>query len=130
MSAMAFREPNQARWVGSRPAHKGTQIAKHGVATNATTIIHTVTSGKTLFLCSSILTINTSTAGKFCQYKVQDVGNSLVYLFTSCVFDIVGQLIIPFNFDPPLEIPTGYDLVLISNDINLNSMAFIHGWEE
>ena len=29
MALMKFREPNQVRWIGSRPAHNGTQVSEY-----------------------------------------------------------------------------------------------------
>jgi len=130
MSAMAFREPNQVKWVGIRPAHNGEQVAKSNAATNGTTIIHTVTATKTLYLCTSTLTYWGAVGSG--QIKVRNAADVDQYIL------VIGGLItaagaffglsIPFN--PPLEIPAGWDVVVLSSIAASVAEGFIFGWEE
>ena len=46
MALMTFREPNQVKWVGSRPGHNGTQIFGYALATNAVATCYFAPAGK------------------------------------------------------------------------------------
>ena len=89
MSPMAFREPNEVLWRGVRPGHRGEQVAKYNSATNATVILHTVTTGKTLFLTAVSFQASTTTAGKFGALFVRDTSDAEKYclLYTSDAAD-------------------------------------------
>jgi hypothetical protein len=131
MCAMGFREPNQVKWVGIRPAHLGTQIAKYspGSAGNPT-IIHTVTNGKVFFLTSLILTVSTYDTGGGGSIVVRDESDVVQYYLTGWNLPGLAAFTINHSFDPPLEIPAGYDIVLTKASGNEMTYAFIHGWEE
>ena len=130
MALMKFRESNQVAWYGSRPAHRGTQVVKSKVSQASTDIVHTVTSGKTLFLCGLIFSANTSAVDKTCKIFVRDDSDVLQYDFTAFTFRTTGVLSISLPFYPPLEIPAGYDIVTTSPDASAKCSGFIFGWEE
>lgn len=130
MSLMAFREPNQVAWVGSRPSHRGSQIAVHGGGSNGSNIIHTVSAGKTFFLTTLLGVVNTSATGTLAQIGIRNVSDVTQYFLFSSTFDQVGQLPIPLNFWPPHEIPAGWDIFSFSSAGTLDISVFLHGWEE
>jgi len=130
MSAMKFREPNEVLWRGVRPGHRGEQIAKYDSANNSTVIIHTVSAGKTFFMTTANYMSETSGAGAGGRLDVLNASGVLQYTIAVIVFTAVGQGAISMSFNPPLEIPGGYKIVVFSNSAALTARAFIHGWEE
>jgi len=108
----------------------GTQIAKDGVAQAATTVIHTVTTGKTLYLDGITFSCYNETespeSGSLMVTNASD--STQYYLFT-------GQ--IPAHdtklgsgcFPTALEIPAGWKIKLHSAGTDVFSRAFIHGYE-
>lgn len=130
MALMGWREPNQVKWVGTRPAHRGTQIGKSASAVNATAIVYTVTAGKTLYLCTASLMTETATvsAGIFSIRDGADV--SWLHL-TMGRANTAGYFIAPcVTFWPPLEVPAGYDIVVFSSAALAAWTGSIFGWEE
>jgi len=130
MSAMLYREDNKVLWRGVRPAHNGVQVAKSALATNNTVILHTVTAGKTLFLTTMVYGTDPEAVG-LCQMQVRNVADVVQYTIqnfiprtTSTSFS--GSI----TFNPPLEIPAGYDIILVSGIAMLDLNCFINGWEE
>lgn len=130
MSAMGYREPNEVLWVGCRPAHKGTQIVARKHTANATEIVHTVGAGKTFYLTTLIYSVNTSVAGA--SYGVF-IRNTLdvawVYLDGNLISE-VGLELNAISFKQPLEVPSGYDICTITDNVGCSISAFIDGWEE
>ena len=127
---MEFREPNELRWYGSRPAHKGTQILKENDAENETTIVHTVTTGKVLYLCSMILGYYAIAAG-YAYGRIRDDSDETV---TTVFIDTIqagsdGKGTFA-SFWPPMEIPASYDIIVISSAVGLKPNLTIFGWEE
>ena len=130
MSLMEFREPNQVLWYGSRPAHRGTQVAVSDIVTNDTSIIHTVSAGKSLFISSIVLGLLLGGASNTCRIYVRNVLDVEQYTIFRITPGAAGALSVPISFNPPLEIPTGYDVVHTTNADFLTMYSFIHGWEE
>ncbi len=130
MALMEFREPNQVAWYGFRPAHRGTQFSKSSEADNNTVIVHTVTSGKTLFLKLIVLTVRDATGVSF--VRVRDGSDVTQYTFgffhIPSLTGFSPPLVIPF--DTPLEIPSGFDIIVVSNTLNHKASCYFHGWEE
>ena len=130
MGKMAFREDNLVKWFGTRPAHKGEQVAEHAAATDATVIIYTVPVGKTFFLCSSLLKTNSNTTGLIVLYI-----NNAAPAFRYDLGAIRGIVDLPVhsvnsNFWPPLELPAGYIAVLFSSAVGLTAEGSLFGWVE
>lgn len=130
MGVMEFREPNQVLWRGVRPAHNGTQIAKDKTITNGTAIVHTVTAAKTFFLTAATFSVFGSAAAQRGELFVRDADDLNPYLIFLLGLGAAGHFSEGLPFNPPLEIPAGYDVCIFSNDANLGAAAFIHGWEE
>ena len=130
MAEMLHREPNQVNWLGVRPAHLGTQISKSVEDVNNTTaIIHTVTAGKTLFLVSCRLMVTATGAGSI-LLRVRDDEDTFLYTIDRFYAPINGTWSSPTYFFPPLEIPAGYDIFVLSSALNCFGHSHIFGWEE
>lgn len=130
MSLNLFREPNQVKWVGFRPAHRGAQVASDAGGTDGTFILHTVTAGKTLFLCGMTFENNDSGTGHVGTLRVRNDTDVAQYDLAQVFIDAIGQIITSKSYWPPLEIPALWDVVVISSAAGLDTRGFIHGWEE
>lgn len=124
-------EHNQVKHVGVRPTGLmgATQIAKWAYANNSTAIVHTVTTGKTLYLTSIIMSAVPIAAGE-AHFSVRDTGDTLAYHLgqTRCLIN--AGFISPASFQPALEIPAGYDIYVVSDTANFLALLSIFGWEE
>jgi len=130
MSAMSFREPDQARWIGVRPGHRGEQVAAHNIAINNTQIIHTVTAGKVLYLTDWVFEANAGAAGWSADFEIRNVLDVLVYKIVTWYSGGVESRMLANSLFYPIEVPTGYDIIVSSNAVGLGTFGFIHGWEE
>jgi hypothetical protein len=130
MALMGFRESNQVKWVGVRPAHRGEQVVKSSSAQNATVIIHTVTAGKTLFLCSVFLRAYWNVVGNSHPLAVRNAADVIQYTLLDMLAPAVGHGEVSRAFGPPLEIPAGYDITIVSAGVGDIMLGSIFGWEE
>lgn len=108
----------------------GTQVAKEGSAAGADVIVHTVTSGKTLYLSACSLGIKNGLASTSSGYLgVRNASDTWQYmlLYTGVVANDGKTALLSFPI--PLEIPAGYDIVANSSDADVQVYAFIHGYE-
>lgn len=129
MALMKFREKNKARWLGVRPAHYGEQVTKNGSVVNNTVIVHTVTAGKTFYLSSAVIGLfSTGTASGY--LLVRDDGDVLQYNIVFGRIINADEQLFSMGFDPPIEIPEGWDICVSSNSADMYVEGFIHGWEE
>lgn len=130
MALMDFREPNQVKWVGMRPGHNGTQVALTGMANNNTVVVYTVPAGQTLYLCTVTLTSNFGAAGSGWAW-LETAGAVFVYGFSGVLNTAgSGALGSTAQFWPPMEVPTGYVIKVISGAAGLLIYASIYGWVE
>ena len=109
----------------------GTQIIKDGAANNTTTTIHTVTAGKTFYLCGYDFNIYSTTAGLAAELFVTDAANVLQYKLSrvntiTATFGAQKEMV----FIHPVKIPAGYKIKLISSGAGNTNDATINGWEE
>ena len=130
MALMAFREPNQVKWIGTRPAHRGTQITQYATADNAVTIIYTVPAGKVLYLVSAVLSVPTGGVGRAAIYIRDALDASTIFLIHYA--QVATGLVHTGTplFYPPVEVPAGYDIVVSSGAIGVLAVGSIFGWEE
>ena len=115
----------------SWPKKNSSQVAESGTKTNGTEIIYTVPSGKVFYLCTWTLSLTgTGTdevhlkvrnASDVDQYTIQDIGAETTLLESQSDGG---------TFNPPLAIPAGYDVILVSGAANADGAAFIHGFTE
>jgi len=131
MTAMLHREDDLTKWVGVRPGHLGTQVTKYTPgSTGLPVILHTVTQGKWLYLSFAMLSASTWDVGGSADMYVRDTNDNVVYYF--CAFNLLGiqSIFAPMKFDPPVEIPPGYDIIVTKGSATSWVYGFIHGWEQ
>ncbi len=133
-------EPNSVKWVGIRPTNPreaipsqpygdfGTQVVKDASIDNGTTIIHTVTAGTTLYLCSITFSMNPIAAGAGLMF-VRNVADVLQYRFFQMRRLINDGFGVGTTFNPPLTIPAGYDVCIQSAAANVWVYGMIFGYE-
>jgi len=130
MAIMNWRIGNEARILGVRPGHNGSQIFHNAIATNARVILYTVPSGKTLYLCETTVRTDSNVTG-WCYVHVRDITDTFVRVL--CMINVIANVIIPTDhnhFWPPVEIPENYTIAVESNTAGLNAYGSIFGWEE
>jgi hypothetical protein len=125
---MVFREPNQARWIGTRPAFDGDQVCKYITANNAIAIVYTVPHGHTFFLCGFVVTINGGAVNDSVELEDRDAGDVVARTYVKMQLSAVGQEVASHSFWPPIEIPEDYDIILVSNTVTSVGRGTIHGW--
>jgi len=130
MALMAFREPNQVKWVGVRPAHRGTQIAADNQGMAGFIIVYTVSAGKTLYLTDWSWAIEATGVGGTGVLAVRDAGDVQLYTLAGGALTVASAISKACGLFFPIEIPADYDIFLWSSAATLNVRAFIHGWEE
>ena len=130
MPASKHREGNKARWVGVRPAHNGDQVAVSGTADHSTVVIYEVPAGKVFCLTSWTLASDNNLTGRG-TLTVRDDDNVTVFDIAQ-LLTITGQQPSHANgiFTPPLEVPEGWDIALISDIANSAFRSTILGWVE
>lgn len=133
-------EPNQVKWRGIRPVDPreaipvqpfgdfGTQIVKDTYADNSTVIIHTVTSGKSLYLCSIALSVIPAATG-YGYFYVRDDSDTTQYRFFRPRRQQYDGEMVSMTFNPPLIIPEGWDICLMSQVDGFGMRGFIFGYE-
>jgi len=126
MSDMMFREPNQIKWLGTRPGHNGTQkIIK--IESGANVELYEVTAGLTFFLTAYYIGFGMNTA-KQATLEVRNVLDAIQYYLgypSSAAVSTGSGIFMSFYF--PLEIPAGYDFYITTTG---QVRGFIAGWEE
>ena len=125
---MGFREENEVRWVGTRPAHRGEQVSVFGHAVNSTQIIYTVPVGKTFYLCAWIHDVYIGAAGNG-ELLVYTDGGVLTYRLGVGAGTVLGVTHRSSGSCwPPMEFPAGYTVRLTSTVALIDSYGSIYGW--
>ena len=130
MAFMGFREPNEVRWVGVRPAHRGEHFAVSSLATNATVVLYTVPAGKTCYLCGATLSTYQGVVNGTGTLVVRNAADVLQYTLATLVNPVTTSLVCPMIFTPPIEIAAGWDIAIVSNLAGVTAHGFIRGWVE
>ena len=130
MALMKFREPNQVKWQGVRPGHNGTQVLADGQCDNSTIILYTVPAGKVFYWCG----------WNMIAYGPAAAGDSYLYIYTAVpaiwrriqrfFYAITDSRALSKSYWPPLEIPEGYSIRLVSTVVGHALQGSIHGWVE
>lgn len=137
------KETDQVRMVGILPAQGAdpipvgkipdgaTQVSKSGQASNESTLIHTVTAGKTLYLVhANVIFSNDSGSNGSAYLHVTNASDVRQYAIVND-YVINGQMLaVPCNFPTPLEIPPGYKLAVWSAEVALYVYVYIYGYEK
>jgi len=130
MALMKFREPNQVKWQGVRPAHNGTQVLDRASATNGTTTIYTVPAGNVFYLCYVSLGYYAMAAGTV-QIVIRDSTAALRAMLYSDLltggFDGIGKA---SNFWPPVELDALWTVKISSSAPGLSVHGTVFGWVE
>ena len=130
MSDMYFREPNQVKWMGSRPGHNGTQVLEYSNSAVLNWVpIYTVPAGETFYMTFMSFTW---------QLSVNDIWAVAIYNAVPAVWRYIclgrgvltaGSLGWHESFWPPIEIPDGYHIYRYQA-VNIAPCLCIHGWVE
>lgn len=138
---MGLKETNQVRMVGVIPSRNAspipvgkipddaTQVTKRGSATNTTTVIHPVTASKTFYLSTLIFFADVTAAGYTAEIFVTNGQGATQYNLIYLTCRAVGQIGTSPSFNPPLEIPAGWDICAKSNGTQIVCDGFVHGYE-
>ena len=130
MSAMNFREPNQVKWVGVRPAHNGEQLAINNNAQGTTITMYTVPTDQVAFVDLMVVTLDCNAANHISGVYVEDSGGTIIYRIIGTYVRDISTRVYPISFYPPLELPSGYQIIISSDSSDLITRVFIHGWVE
>jgi len=130
MALMSFREKNRVKWMGVRPAHDGVQVLKRAAAINSATIIHTVSAGKTLYLCYCGMQVLVVADGGAYVAVYDDTPAYFFPVHRSVVVAGSGPISVGASFWPPIELLAGYSVQVYSGALVLNVGGTIFGWEE
>jgi len=106
-----------------------TQIAKSDSASNATVVLHTVTAGKTFYLTGANFLIYCTVAGTAFDFPVTNAADAIQYSLIKGIYMANVSIISPLYYSPPLEIPEGWKIKLISSDANIQLWASVFGYE-
>jgi hypothetical protein len=128
--AMKWREGNRAKWMGFRPAHDGVQVSKSGHTDNVLLIVHTVTAGKTLHITNLIAGGNSGGVASGSNIYVRDTADAVVYYFVQQSTPANSNFLISLSLFHPIEVPSGYDICIISSAATARTDLYLHGWEE
>jgi hypothetical protein len=107
-----------------------TQVSKQAIATNQTTIIHTVTAGKILHLLNALLHLTAAAVGN-ASILVRDGSDVTVRHLAGVRVGATTQNdgVPQFNPAMPMEIPAGYDVCVVSSIAGLTAEGDIFGYE-
>lgn len=138
---MGKKESSEVRMLGVIPSKGadpipvgkipdgGTQVVKSDEIADTSAILHTVTTGKTLYLSHFTLCATRHVAASG-FLAVRDGNDSQVYVISYVQsYTSTQGMAVSGSFLPPLEIPAGYDVYLVSSDAGLFVNGFIHGYE-
>ena len=130
MALMKHREPNQVKWMGSRPGHNGTQVWAPGQATAAMQVVYTVPADLTLYLTHASLNVNALATGNgSLEVWTAAPGYHSTLLSHFYLTGVEGGSE-NASYWPPIEIPTGYRFRLYATGAGLTIRALLHGWVE
>ena len=130
MSDMYFREPNQVKWIGSRPGHNGVQVYyDHNTSVIGELLLVPASVTLRRYLTYYDVTLNEAVAS-WAQLRVYNGLDVLQWSFASIRNGVnagTGAKVGCFN--PPFELPVGWYIVTYLSAI-VTFEASILGWEE
>ena len=130
MALMKFREPNQVKWIGSRPGHNGTQVLASTNADSALATVYLVPVGKTFYLCYAGINYSAVAAGMAYMDIRDDGGVRIAYLYNEVIIAAGEGKAFASSFWPPIELLAGYTVRLASGAAGLTVHGVVHGWYE
>lgn len=128
--ATKFREPNKARWVGTRPGHNGVQI--YGYLSENTVAVHILLAAhatKTTFITHYWIKALDNVTGTGIL-SIYDATPAIVWqMFVARTTAAYPGINVANNYWPPLEIPPTYTIRLeLFNAIQMYCGCL--GWQE
>lgn len=120
--------------IGVKLLGHQTRVMKTGGAANTTTIIHTVTAGKTFYLEAFELNAYDVASGETPTVTmiIRDGADATVYSFvlrlTGAVNGYIQQT--SLSLPTPIAIAAGYDVVVVSDSANCVPKLNIIGYEQ
>lgn len=130
MAVMSYREANQVKWMGVRPAHAGTQAYWHTVVNvagvNALIPAHAT---RKYFITYYSITV-ASAVGIWADFQLSDAVPAVVWDFgmAQSVVALVAPTVTG-NFWPPLEVPVGWSIAVFLSGIDWVNASML-GWYE
>lgn len=130
LKAQIFPGPNAGPIPVGKIPDDGTQVILSGSELNSGSIIHTVDSEKTLYLCHyQVQTVNWSAGVADTYLQVDNASDLHQYYIVRHYMRVDGNILSSHGFFPPLEIPAGYKVRLESDAASCMIFATIHGYE-
>lgn len=130
MALMDFREHDELKWLGVRPAHHGEQVLTQiETATIGHVIIYTVPAGKTLFLTYIFIGNATDDTAQYGISIFDSAPAFTNFLVMARVRTPYFGISLPCNFWPPIELEEGFSVRTYCH-IARNRISTIHGWIE
>jgi hypothetical protein len=130
MALMKWREPNQAKWIGFRPAHNGTPIIITGNYVSGANLLYTVSPNKTLHICHSWGMARANTTNELEMY-VKTAAGTLMFFLGCCGSSPGGSSGNFSNVYPEtLEIASGCLIYMEVTVLVGTVWGGFDGWEE
>jgi len=126
-SSPAVIQTEPAPWATSRSGVTRTQILKTEQNASTNHILHTVTSGKTLFITSCCLSYSSGSVG-FAMLLVRNGSDTILYYLISAYLSSTPDQNIALSFPMPISVAAGFDIVVSGPSGYV--VGTIHGWEE
>lgn len=127
MALMLFRERNQVRWFGMRPAHRGTQVTKDATANGNYVDIYQPGAGEVACINTVVLSAKGAVTGEVGIVYTDSVNAVIAWLVL--VPYITGWLFAPLCivFPEPLELINQQKLRAYSSIVGCNGLGFCKG---
>ena len=130
MALMGFREFNQARWVGIRPGHRGTQVLLDINVAPGTVEIIDGTQTTITYLTDWSLGMGRNVSAKTDMFITT---NANVHV---CTLAYIGTMtnhpsaVAIQALQYPIELPAGYKVKVTVVGVGSDVKGYLHGWEE
>jgi len=108
----------------------GQRINISGGLSNGLGILRTIPAGKTLHILNAVMVATWYVEGEEGYLAIRDTGDNIVYVIAYVLTHVFGSICIPFSFPLGLDVPEGYDIILVSTDPDVAVSAYITGWED
>jgi len=109
-------------------------VFKSHIATNATGVLHSVTTGKTLFLTAATLAVSSLDVSGIAYLAVRDDNDDIQYYLLRqnlrATTDNSANAAYSVVMFPPIEIAADWDIIVLSPHDDISASASISGWEE
>lgn len=139
---MGKKESNEARMLGIIPSEGAdpipvgkipdgaTQVTKQEGGSTSGAVIHEVDGGKTFYLTTALpVFTNGDSSEQYANFYVANNAKVEQYSIFTFYLRPNSQLAGPLSFQPPLEIPAGWNVMVKTGHADCTAWAFIHGYE-